>query len=97
MRAIVLKKDGSEFSARLEQLEIPSDDDDNVLCEVTYSSLNYKDALAITNKGPVVRKWPMVPGIDGAGGSFEALLLPYPKGPKSWQPGGGLAKLVGGV
>ena len=56
MRAIVLRKDGSEFSARMEQLEIASDDDDNILCEVAYSSLNYKDAMAIANKGPVVRK-----------------------------------------
>jgi acrylyl-CoA reductase (NADPH) len=32
-----------------------------------YSTLNYKDALALTNRGPVVRTWPMVPGIDGAG------------------------------
>jgi acrylyl-CoA reductase (NADPH) len=34
---------------------------------VHYSTLNFKDGLAITNKGPVVRLWPMVPGIDGAG------------------------------
>ena len=33
----------------------------------TYSTLNYKDGLAITNKVPVVRSWPMVAGIDGAG------------------------------
>ena len=32
-----------------------------------YSTINYKDGLAITGKSPVVRKWPMVPGIDGAG------------------------------
>ncbi len=34
---------------------------------VAYSTLNYKDGLAITNKSPVVRLWPMVAGIDGAG------------------------------
>jgi acrylyl-CoA reductase (NADPH) len=34
---------------------------------VDYSTINYKDGLAITNKSPVVRKWPMVPGIDAAG------------------------------
>jgi acrylyl-CoA reductase (NADPH) len=34
---------------------------------VDYSTVNYKDGLAITNKSPVVRKWPMVPGIDAAG------------------------------
>ncbi|MEP6607754.1 MAG: MDR family oxidoreductase [Burkholderiaceae bacterium] len=34
---------------------------------VEYSTINYKDGLALTNKSPVVRKWPMVPGIDCAG------------------------------
>jgi acrylyl-CoA reductase (NADPH) len=39
----------------------------NVTVAVDYSTINYKDGLAITNKSPVVRKWPMVPGIDAAG------------------------------
>ncbi|HVE88248.1 MAG TPA: MDR family oxidoreductase [Burkholderiaceae bacterium] len=34
---------------------------------IDYSTINYKDGLALTNKSPVVRKWPMVPGIDCAG------------------------------
>ncbi|MFT8417757.1 MAG: MDR family oxidoreductase [Acetobacter sp.] len=38
-----------------------------VLVRVHWSGLNYKDALAITGRGPVVRAWPMVPGIDFAG------------------------------
>ncbi|MFT4102822.1 MAG: MDR family oxidoreductase [Burkholderiaceae bacterium] len=41
--------------------------DGNVVVRVEYSTLNYKDGLAITGKSPVVRKWPMVPGIDLAG------------------------------
>ena len=39
----------------------------DVTAAVAYSTLNYKDGLAITNKSPVVRSWPMVAGIDGAG------------------------------
>ena len=39
----------------------------SVTVAVSYSSLNYKDGLAITNQSPVVRNWPMVAGIDGAG------------------------------
>jgi acrylyl-CoA reductase (NADPH) len=39
----------------------------DVLLRVTHTTINYKDGLAITGKGPVVRRWPMVPGIDGAG------------------------------
>ncbi len=44
--------------------ELPAGD---VTIKVEYSTVNYKDGLAITGKGPVVRKFPMVPGIDGAG------------------------------
>jgi acrylyl-CoA reductase (NADPH) len=43
-----------------------------VLVQVEHSTLNYKDALALTNRGPVVRNWPMVPGIDGAGTVLES-------------------------
>lgn len=39
----------------------------NVVVRVEYSTLNYKDALAITGKSPIVRSWPMVPGADLAG------------------------------
>lgn len=65
-RALVLRKE-PEFSAGIEQLDealLPKED---VLIGVEYSTLNFKDGLAITNKSPVVRHWPMVAGIDGAG------------------------------
>lgn len=39
----------------------------DVTIEVDYSSVNYKDGLAITGKSPVIRRWPMIPGIDLAG------------------------------
>jgi acrylyl-CoA reductase (NADPH) len=43
-----------------------------VLVRPRYSTLNYKDGLALTNRSPVVRLWPMVPGIDGAGEVLES-------------------------
>ena len=46
--------------------------DGQVTVSVAYSTLNYKDGLAITNKSPVVRAWPMVAGIDGAGTVLES-------------------------
>jgi acrylyl-CoA reductase (NADPH) len=72
--AILLTKneDGST-AARLTELNdaaLPPDGD--VLVQVDYSTLNYKDALAITGQGPIVRQWPMVPGIDGAGQVLES-------------------------
>jgi acrylyl-CoA reductase (NADPH) len=48
----------------LDESQLP---DGDVTVRVAYSTLNYKDALAITGKGPVVRKFPMVPGIDMVG------------------------------
>lgn len=50
--------------AELDDAQLPEGE---VTVDVAYSTLNYKDGLAITGKGPVVRKWPMVPGIDFAG------------------------------
>ncbi|OCG10389.1 hypothetical protein A9G24_10250 [Gilliamella sp. App6-5] len=52
----------------------------DTLIQVAYSSINYKDALAITNKSPVVRQWPMVPGIDGVGTIIECASGRYQKG-----------------
>ena len=39
----------------------------DVLVRVSHSTVNYKDGLAITGKAPVIRRWPMIPGIDFAG------------------------------
>jgi acrylyl-CoA reductase (NADPH) len=50
--------------AKLDEAQLPEGD---VSIDVEYSTLNYKDGLAITGKSPVVRKFPMVPGIDLAG------------------------------
>jgi acrylyl-CoA reductase (NADPH) len=51
----------------LDEAQLPDGSDDTVSIDVEYSTLNYKDGLAITGKSPVVRKFPMVPGIDLAG------------------------------
>lgn len=55
------------FSAEVTQVDESRLPDGEVTVAVSYSTLNFKDGLAITNKGPVVRNWPMVAGIDGAG------------------------------
>jgi acrylyl-CoA reductase (NADPH) len=80
--AIVLnKKDDGSTDARLSTLDetqLPADGD--VTVSIEYSTINFKDALAITGKSPVVRKWPMVPGIDGAG---EVIASSHP----DWKTG----------
>ena len=65
-RALLLDKE-PHFQAAIQSVDesrLPATD---VHVQVAYSTLNYKDGLAITNKSPVVRNWPMVAGIDGAG------------------------------
>lgn len=67
IKAIVITKEDDNYNASLstvEQQDLPSE---NVELDVLYSTLNYKDGLAITGKGPVVRSFPMVPGIDLVG------------------------------
>jgi acrylyl-CoA reductase (NADPH) len=65
-RALILNKE-PEFSAGIQSLDSQQLPAADVHVQVAYSTLNYKDGLAITNKSPVVRQWPMVAGIDGAG------------------------------
>ena len=67
MRGVLLTSDEDNFQA--EVVDLTEDDlpEGDVLVAVEYSTLNYKDALAITNTSPIVRKWPMVPGVDFAG------------------------------
>ncbi|MGZ5088297.1 MAG: acrylyl-CoA reductase (NADPH) [Usitatibacter sp.] len=66
-KALYLAKDGDNFAARVTQVDEKALPEGDVTLRVEYSTVNYKDALAITNASPIVRKWPMVAGIDGAG------------------------------
>jgi acrylyl-CoA reductase (NADPH) len=66
-KAIYLTKEGEQFQARVAELEESALPEADVTVRVSHSTVNYKDALAITNRSPVVRRWPMVAGIDGAG------------------------------
>jgi acrylyl-CoA reductase (NADPH) len=65
-KALVLQKT-PEFSAAVRDVDDSFLPDGDVTIDVAYSTVNYKDALAITNGSPVVRSWPMVAGIDGSG------------------------------
>jgi acrylyl-CoA reductase (NADPH) len=65
-KALVLEK-SPEFSAVVREVGDDFLPDGDVDLAVEYSTLNYKDALTITNSSPVVRSWPMVAGIDGSG------------------------------
>lgn len=66
-KAILIEKTDAGQSVELKDLDESQLPEGNVTIDVAYSTINYKDGLAITGAGPVVRRWPMVPGIDLVG------------------------------
>jgi acrylyl-CoA reductase (NADPH) len=66
-KGILIDKDDSGYRATLQEISDDQLPEGDVTVRVAYSTLNFKDGLAITGSSPVVRKFPMVPGIDLAG------------------------------
>lgn len=79
-KGILIEKDESGYRANVKDIDDAQLPDGNVTVRVGFSTLNYKDGLAITGKGPVVRKFPMVPGIDLAGVVEESAHPDYKAG-----------------
>ena len=78
--AWLLDRPSGTFHAEWLKLDDDSLPAGDVVVQVLHSTINYKDALALTDRAPVVRKWPMVPGIDGAGIVLESRHA-------AWKPG----------
>ncbi len=66
-KAIFIDKTDAGQTTELRELDDAMLPEGDVTIDVQYSTINYKDGLAITGSGPVVRRWPMVPGIDLVG------------------------------
>ena len=66
-KGILIEKDDAGYRAAIKDIDEAQLPDGDVTVRVSHSTLNYKDGLAITGKGPVVRRFPMVPGIDLVG------------------------------
>ncbi len=71
-KALVLEQEDRKTLTSIRQIDISDLPEGEVLVKVDYSSLNYKDGLAITGKGKIIRDFPMVPGIDFAGTVVES-------------------------
>lgn len=71
-KALVIDKQDDVQTVSINELDESQLPEGEVRVKVLYSTLNYKDGLAITGKAPVVRKFPMVPGIDFAGEVLES-------------------------
>lgn len=67
MKAILITNDDDAYTANLSDVDESQLPEGDVTVRVDYSTINYKDSLAITGSSPVVRSFPMVPGIDLAG------------------------------
>jgi acrylyl-CoA reductase (NADPH) len=77
--ALVLEKN-PDFHASVREVDDSFLPEGDVTVAIEYSTLNYKDGLAITNRSPVVRSWPMVAGIDGSGTVIDSTSA-------AWKPG----------
>ena len=91
-KALLLDNQDGKTKATLTQLaesQLPAGE---VRVAVSYSSLNYKDGLAITGKGKIVRQWPLVPGIDFAGTVLESADERYQPGDKVVLTGWGVGE-----
>lgn len=80
MKAVLITKDNDAYEANLTDVDEAQLPEGNVTVKVDYSTLNYKDGLAITGASPVVRKFPMVPGVDLAGSVEESSHPDYKAG-----------------
>jgi acrylyl-CoA reductase (NADPH) len=106
-RAILVSRD-EEKKQKVDTVELTESDlmEGDVTVRVEATTVNYKDGLAITGKGPVVRHWPMVPGIDFAGTVVKShnpefregdrvLLNGFGVGETHWGAYAGLARVKG--
>jgi acrylyl-CoA reductase (NADPH) len=81
-RALVVNKDEGGYRARVQDWSRDRLMEGDVLVRVAHSTVNYKDGLAVTGKGPIIRQFPMIPGIDLAGTVEESSSPEFAPGDK---------------
>ena len=91
-KAILINKDDTGYSSNITELDESQLPEGDVTVDVDYSTLNYKDGLAITGSSPVVRKFPMVPGIDFVGRVAQSSHADYQPGDKVVLNGWGVGE-----
>jgi acrylyl-CoA reductase (NADPH) len=92
-KAVLIEETDDRPSVRLAELDDGDLPDAPVSVDVAYSSINYKDALAITGKAPIARKFPMVAGIDLAGAVTESDHADFSAGDEVVVTGCGLGEV----
>lgn len=93
--ALMLRREGSGLAAKIERLSQADIPDGEVLVKVDYSSLNFKDAMAIGDRG-IIRNFPAVPGIDFAGTVEDSSVPTWKKGDSVIATGWGIGERTWG-
>jgi acrylyl-CoA reductase (NADPH) len=91
-QAFVVRETDGKQTAGIEDLTVGDLPGDGVLIRVSHSDLNYKDGLAVTGTGKVIRSYPMVPGIDLAGTVLESPDERFRSGERVFATGWGLGE-----
>ncbi|WP_062260567.1 MDR family oxidoreductase [Endozoicomonas arenosclerae] len=91
-KALLLEQEGKTTVSSVQELDDSRLPEGEVTVAVDYSSLNYKDGLAITGKGKIVRNFPMVPGIDFAGTVIDSASSDFAEGDKVILTGWGVGE-----
>lgn len=94
--AIVAEDVDGRASASLKQISLDELPDEDVLVDITYSTLNYKDGLAVSGKGKICRKLPLICGIDLAGTVIESRDKRFKPGDRVLVNGFGLSEQYDG-
>jgi acrylyl-CoA reductase (NADPH) len=95
-KALLATQEDEKTSISFREIDLSSLPPGEVLIRVLYSSLNYKDGLAVTGKPGVIRKYPMVPGVDLAGVVEESSAYPWKAGDSVIVTGSGLSETIWG-
>lgn len=95
-KALIADQQDGKFTASIQEIDRSSLPPGEVLIRVAYSSLNYKDGLAVTGKPGVIRKFPMVPGVDLAGTVEESSSSSFRPGDQVVVTGCGTAETLWG-
>ena len=95
MQALLLEQQDGKTLASVQTLDESRLPEGDVTVDVHWSSLNYKDALAITGKGKIIRNFPMIPGIDFAGTVRTSEDPRFHAGQECYSLAGALVKTTG--
>src|SRR5215469_6898144 len=95
-KALIANQEDGKFHAGIREIETSALPAGEVLVSVAYSSLNYKDGLAVTGKPGVIRRFPMVPGVDFAGTVEESTAAQFNPGDEVVVTGCGTSEIFWG-